>query len=361
MSIYSKIILVIVFVIAVIQLSAQKNIENIDSLAGRFISQVRRDVDEKLIVQTNKSMFVAGEDVWFKAWVVNNASHKYYKRSQTLYVDLVNEQDSVVYNTLLHIPSEKTEGQLPISKFFSEGQYWLRFYTADMLKKDSSSILVVPIYIVNPKLATEQSGSLAQKIDSSSVSVKEKILDPIIELYPEGGNLIAGTNAIIGLRTLDADGKPIAVEGYVMDSKDNTIETWFTTESKWGLGKCQFFVSKSHKYFVHIKYKGKQYSNPLPLVNHYASQISVKDESSNYIKIVIAQGDSIYKKGLSTYLLGVNKDSLCFASEGADMYELSIPKSNFPEGISRLLLFDDKKNIVSERSIYIQKEKSGLV
>ena len=74
---------------------AQHNIERIDSLAGRFIKNLRKEYSEKLLVQTNKNVFVAGEDLWMKTWVINQLSHKYYKHSQTLYVDIVNEQDSV--------------------------------------------------------------------------------------------------------------------------------------------------------------------------------------------------------------------------------------------------------------------------
>mgnify|MGYP006189216017 CR=1 FL=1 len=76
--------------------TAQKNIENTDSLAGRFISDVRAGTTEKLFVQTNKNIFVAGEELWFKAWILNSLSHKYFSQSKTLYADLVNEKDSVL-------------------------------------------------------------------------------------------------------------------------------------------------------------------------------------------------------------------------------------------------------------------------
>ncbi|MFZ9221304.1 MAG: TonB-dependent receptor plug domain-containing protein, partial [Sediminibacterium sp.] len=183
---------------------------------------------------------------------------------------------------------------------------------------------------------------------------------PQIEVFPEGGQLIAGTNAVIGIKATDKNHQPIAVEGYIMDGKDSTIETWFSTEAKYGLAKCQFFVSKSHQYYAVINDHGKKISWPLPAVNQYASQISLKDESPNYFKVVIAQGDSIYRKGYTSYLLGMNKDSLCFASEGSDMYEISIPKTSFPKGLSKLVLFNEQKEVISERSVYIARDKEEL-
>ncbi len=339
-------------------MNAQKGIERIDSLAGRFIKNLRKEYSEKLLVQTNKQVFIVGEELWLKAWPINHLSHKYYKHSQTLYVDLVNEKDSAVSNLLLNIPSERTEAKISLSDKIKEGQYWLRLYTANMAKRDTASIMVIPIYIINPKLPLTNFANEQLPINSlTPVSVPTS---PQIEVFPEGGQLIAGTNAVIGIKATDKNHQPIAVEGYIMDGKDSTIETWFSTEAKYGLAKCQFFVSKSHQYYAVINDHGKKISWPLPAVNQYASQISLKDESPNYFKVVIAQGDSIYRKGYTSYLLGMNKDSLCFASEGSDMYEISIPKTSFPKGLSKLVLFNEQKEVISERSIYIARDKEEL-
>ncbi len=342
---------------------AQQNIERIDSLAGRFIKNLRREYSEKLLVQTNKNVFVAGEDLWMKAWVINHLSHKYYKHSQTLYVDIVNEQDSVFAKLLLNIPSEKTEARIPLTDKMQEGQYWLRLYTANMVKRDTGSIMVIPVYVINPKLPNKNANAfnnLALVNTNTTTLTSSKNTMPKIELFPEGGNLIAGTNAVIGIKATDANNHPIATEGYIIDSKDSTIETYFTTEAKYGLGKCQFFISKSHRYYAVVTYNGKKLTWPLPAVNQYASQIAIKEESPNYFKVIIAQGDSIYKKGYTSYLLGINKDSLCFASEGSDMYEISIPKTSFPKGISKLVLFNEQKEVISERSIFIARDKEEL-
>ncbi|MEY2646083.1 MAG: hypothetical protein RL158_59, partial [Bacteroidota bacterium] len=339
-------------------LDAQKGIERIDSLAGRFIKNLRKEYSEKLLVQTNKQVFIVGEELWLKAWPINHLSHKYYKHSQTLYVDLVNEKDSAVSNLLLNIPSERTEAKINLSDKIKEGQYWLRLYTANMAKRDTASILVIPIYIINPKLPL--TNFFNEQLPINSLTPVSVPTSPQIEVFPEGGQLIAGTNAVIGIKATDKNHQPVAVEGYIMDGKDSTVETWFSTEAKYGLAKCQFFVSKSHQYYAVINDHGKKISWPLPAVNQYASQISLKDESPNYFKVVIAQGDSIYRKGYTSYLLGMNKDSLCFASEGSDMYEISIPKTSFPKGLSKLVLFNEQKEVISERSIYIARDKEEL-
>jgi TonB-dependent Receptor Plug Domain len=351
-----KSIFILSFLFLALLSNAQTNIENTDSLAGRFISDLRAGTTEKLMVQTNKNIFAAGEELWFKAYIINSLSHKYFSHSKTLYVDLVNEKDSAIAQLLLNIPSEKTEGFIRLKDSLPEGYYWLRLYTATIQKYDTNAILVSPIYVVNKKFPST--------LISSTASIKETRTStkaPHLFFYPEGGEIIAGTNASIAIKALDEYDHPVKVEGFINDNIDSSALTWFTTDSITGLGKISFFVSKAKNYAANFKWEKQFIKSPLPQVNHYASQISIKEQTPTTLKVVVSQGDSLYKKGKQSYLLGINKDSLCFASVGVDMYELSIAKSNFPAGISKLLLFNEAQEVVSERTIYISKPKEELL
>jgi hypothetical protein len=350
-----KSICILSFLFLALLANAQTNIENTDSLAGRFISDLRAGTTEKLFVQTNKNIFVAGEELWFKAWIVNSLSHKYFSHSKTLFVDLVNEKDSAVAQLLLNIPSQKTEGLLRLSDSLREGFYWLRLYTATIQKYDTNSILVSPIYVTNKKFpSTLLSTPIEEKV--KLISTKP----PRILFYPEGGEIIAGTNTTIAIKAVDEYNNPKQIEGYINDNVDSSALTWFKTDSATGLGKISFFVSKSKNYAANFKWEKQLVKAPLPSMNYYASQISIKEQSPTTLKVVVSQGDSLYQKGKQSYILGINKDSLCFASVGVDMYELNIPKSYFPAGISKLLLFNEAQEVVSERTIFITKPKEEL-
>ena len=350
-----KSIFILSFLFLTLLSNAQTNIENTDSLAGRFISDLRASTTEKLFVQTNKKIFVAGEELWFKAWIVNSLSHKYFSHSKTLFVDLVNEKDSVLTQLLLNIPSQKTEGLIKLSDSLREGFYWLRLYTAAIQKYDTNSVLVSPIFVTNKKFpSTLLSTPIEEKV--KLISTKP----PRILFYPEGGEMIAGTNTSIAIKAVDEFGVPVKLEGYINDNIDSSALTWFKTDSATGLGKIFFFVSRSKNYAANFKWEKQLVKAPLPSINYYASQISIKEQTPTTLKVVVSQGDSLYQKGKQSYLLGINKDSLCFASVGVDMYELNIPKSYFPAGISKLLLFNEAQEVVSERTIYITKPKEEL-
>jgi hypothetical protein len=75
----------------------------------------------------------------------------------------------------------------------------------------------------------------------------------------------------------------------------------------------------------------------------------------------VSLGDSLYKKHKATRILGISRDSLCFAAQGTDMYQVSVPLANFPLGRACFFLFDDRDNLVSQRSVYIGSSDSGRI
>jgi len=347
MAYLSKMVFSVFLFLFFVQLPAQ-NISNVDTIAGELVKAIRKDKSERVNVETNKWYYAAGEDVWLKAWVTNKISNKYYSRSQNLYVDIVDESDAAVAQLLLNIPTEHTEGYIRLSDSLPEGNYWLRAFTSSMLKTDLSSIFVKPLYIVNPKYAS--------KLILDPIGTKEnKKLNPdtIVSFFPEGGTVITGVNAVMGIKAVNEYGRPVAVKGYISDNTDSTAITWFTTDANTGLGKTSYFVGKQKKYTAHIQLGNKILYHALPIADQQGSQISIKQETAQHFKIVIAQGDSLYQKGVNTYIIGLSKDSICFAGIGKDMFELNIPKSDFPAGEAKLLLVNDQRKILSERSIYI--------
>lgn len=352
MNCYIKTSLCFLLLTATIQCSAQSSVQNIDTLAGRFIQELRLNTKEKILVQTNKCFYVAGEELWLKAYVINELSHKYYSQSKTLYVDLVNDKDTAIAQLLLNIPKQQTEGVIPLSAALPEGNYWLRAYTANMLQHDTSSILVLPIYILNKNIHTELS---AKENNTMATSANEK---PALSFFPEGGAVIEDANVVIGFKATDKEGHPMLVSGTVTDSYDKEVTT-FKTDSN-GLGKFNYHVFKSRKCVAHVKWNNQNLSWPLPAANQFASQVSIVEEDANNFKAVVLMGDSIYKKDKPTYLLGISRDSLCFASTGVGQYEVFIPKKSFPAGLATLYLFNDQDQVVGERAIYINREKEDV-
>ena len=326
--------------------SQEIQFNDLDTLAGRLIKSLRSDIAENIFIHTDKSVYKAGETVWFNAYVVNKISHRISHQSKAVFIDLVNEKDSVINQLVLDVKSLRMDGNIDLPVVLQDGNYWLRGYTKNILQSDSNDICVDPIYIVNPQSISTVKFNPEPLTNATLNSI------PKFEIYPEGGSLIAGTNSFVAFRVSDQNNNPLEVSGYIKDNRDS-ITTTFKTSLP-GVGKFFLFPWKIRKYTAYIKTKeGGVFSFPLPATNNYAAQLSVVSENEKVFRIRISLGDSLYNKKTVTYLLGISRDSLCFAGVGEDMYEVDIAKKNFPQGEATLVLFGQQEQVLSERSIYI--------
>ena len=119
---------------------------SIDSLAGQFIKNLRTDKRVKLFVQTDKWFYVAGEEMRFRAFCINDLSHRISRETKTVYVDLVNDRDSVISQLLLDNEQLKLDGYILLPARLNEGYYWLRAYTRTRLRTSNESIALMKYY-----------------------------------------------------------------------------------------------------------------------------------------------------------------------------------------------------------------------
>ncbi|HLX92559.1 MAG TPA: Plug domain-containing protein [Puia sp.] len=326
------------------------------SLIGAFLEKIDSDDREKVIVQTDKSFYFAGEDIWLRAYCVNAFSHKISRNSKTLFVDVVNGRDSLVGQIMLNNALLKLDGKIDLPKVLPEGYYWLRAYTRKQLKHDLLSIFVQPLYVFNPGMgrsknirgATEE--TFADSFGTKSVTVK---------FYTEGGSIVAGNDIKITLVAADEYGKPKNVVGYVTDNTNVVVAKYSTGMT--GMGTFHFFADGSTRYTAHTIYEsGKVLNTVLATPDAYGYQLSLTSQNADSIFMTLSVGDSLYKKNKHSYVLGLSRDSLCYAAVGSDMYSFTIAKRNFPMGKATLIVFDDNERVVSERDLYITKNHFGL-
>ena len=328
---------------------------SVDELAGKFVKYVRADRKEKLIVLTDKPFYSAGETIWLKAWCLDSLSNRFIYLSKNLFVDLVDDKDSVINQILFNIPERKTAGKILLPAALGEGYYWLRAYTTRILKEGNSRMLVKPIFVANPNKPNPR--ALGAYVTKSAVVTADTSAPGVI-FYPEGGSIISGTTATVAFRSMSADGHPVDIAGYVTDPLHDTVARFSSAQ---GMGKFSFDAYNPRKYTAHLNWGGRDVLYPLPAIDQFAMQLTVVAQDDHALKMQVSMGDSLYKKHKATRILGMSRDSLCFAATGTDMYQVNVPVANFPLGRACIMLFDDQGNLVSQRSVYIRSNDSGRI
>ena len=69
----------------------------IDSLFSSVNKQLSGYPSECIYLQTSKGIYEAGEDLWFKTYTLDAQSLALSDRSKTLFVEMLNAKDSIVW------------------------------------------------------------------------------------------------------------------------------------------------------------------------------------------------------------------------------------------------------------------------
>ena len=115
----------------------------------RFHSFLEIFGEEKLYLQTDKPYYSAGENIWFKGYLVNAATLRPESLSGFIYVELINPVDSVVSRVKIPKDSGGFAGYICLDQTITEGDYNLRAYSQWMQNNSADFFFSKNIYIGN--------------------------------------------------------------------------------------------------------------------------------------------------------------------------------------------------------------------
>ncbi|HSN09498.1 MAG TPA: hypothetical protein VLS85_10675, partial [Hanamia sp.] len=185
--------------------------EKLDSFSAKFVTAIRSHEKQEVYMVTDRSFYANGESLWFKAFLLNNISDKINDKSRFLFVDLVNEKDSVIKTLILDAADKQTDSRIILPNTIASGNYWLRAYTRQTLQSDPNNICVKPIYVFNRSDESNLKSPARKAVNADSL---------VIKFYPEGGNLITGADCMVAAHATDLNGTPVAVKGLIRDNYD---------------------------------------------------------------------------------------------------------------------------------------------
>jgi hypothetical protein len=106
-----------------------KEEDPIDRLVLSLQRWVSENPQEKVYLHTDRPYYAIGDTIWFKAYVTIGSMHQLSAKSGALYVELVNEKDSVTQLLKLPVLAGMAKGSFVLDETLSEGNYRMRSYT----------------------------------------------------------------------------------------------------------------------------------------------------------------------------------------------------------------------------------------
>jgi hypothetical protein len=217
---------------------------------------------EKIYIHYDKEYYVAGETIWFKAYLYSNGIPS--GLSNNFYLQLMDEKGKVVLRQKYPIQGATVKGSIDLADSLGQGYYHIRALTLHMLGVNPDFLYSKDFYVFNPA-GRKTPGKTA--VTPGSLSIR---------FFPESGNLIEEILSVVAFKATGASGNPAAITG-VLKTEDGTAITSFTSFHD-GMGKLQFKPQPGKKYMATVMVNGQTEFYPLPAVQPTGVSLKIEDE-----------------------------------------------------------------------------------
>lgn len=248
-----------------------------------------------IFLHLNKSVHVKGEEIWFKGYVYNRLKSTVINEPLNLYVGIYDAKGNQMKKELFISKNGISQGQMTIDSTFSEGLYYIKATTSGMrnFKEDDSYVQQFTVL--------EGAETIVEK-DKAHID---------LQFLPEGGHLIDGVPATVGVKVLNQLGKGVQnLSGYLVKVTGDTVAGFKT--NKFGLAKFNLLPKKEESYesnFVAIE--GHKARFLLPEVEEKGIGMTIKRLPRNRLLISLGtNGLTRNEIGNRTYALLFHRDGL---------------------------------------------------
>ncbi|MES1215961.1 MAG: hypothetical protein ABUT20_10615, partial [Bacteroidota bacterium] len=311
--------------------------QNIDSTITAYGTRFGQ---ERTYIHYDKSTYVPGETIWFKAYLMQGIFPA--DESKTFYIDWTDDKGNLLAHNLSPVVEATTNGQFDIPADYA-GQYiHVKAYTKWMLNFDTD-------FIYNKDLRILNKNAGASAVKNTSI--------PVIEFFPEGGDAIEGLINKIAFKANDQWGRPVKIKGIVQNNSGAKIDSLHVLHD--GMG--YFFINPKLGESFTARWrdeKGTEHTTPLPPIKSSGVSIQVTISGAKRNFTINASADISAGLG-SVYLIGTMNQMPVFKVEKDIRSGVSsgiIPTQSLPSGILTITVFDKQWKPLAERITFVNND-----
>jgi len=317
-----------------------------------IVAQTNTEAHDFVYLLPSKEIAESGEDLWFKAYLINSQTLAPSDRSHTLYLQFRTASDSVVWSEKYPLVSGRANGHIYIGLEWPQGDYFMEGYTMSSFSSDSTKA-IHPRRIRVVDRVTQMDSISKQEIKNDTdqkLSSKHRF-----DLFPEGGHLIYGINSVVAFKATYGNGLPEDVSGKVLEDgkKIGSIKTLHD-----GMG-CFSLTPKSGKEYKVVLDDGRTIQFP-PIERGGMSLRVSKNNAKGLSLLVSSSEDARHPFSITAKQNGI----VCSTARGTvkGQQVVKIPTAYFGfQGIVEITLFDAAGRPVAERLVYVNPKKQLII
>jgi hypothetical protein len=304
---------------------------------------------EKVYLHVDRDIYYPGDDVWFKAYLIDGIDRTLTNHSNNLHVELISPSCKIIATRVIRLESGLGEGDFKLTGDLSSGKYKIRAYTNFMRNFSDQIFFCKDILIVNANDKNEGSTEAVKYVENKIHLI----------FFPEGGSLLDNTSSIVSFKAVNNLEKGCVVSGRIFSSAGDLITTFKSNH----LGMGSFFL------------------RPVPGLSYYSifrgadsidTKVDLPKAVSNGINLCASFNQENYliittKTNPQTLRLVSEHDLLLSISARNEVVEtvkyqikdpltnIIIPTDDLPDGILMLTLSTMENFPLSERLVYLER------
>ena len=322
------------FLFLFIVLSFKANAQTPES----FLEKIQQNFTaEKIYLHYDKSSYIAGETIWFKAYIMDGIMPS--TKSTVLCMELLNDSGKTIQKKILPINGSTAVGEFELPKKIMQGSYTVKAFTRTLMNFGFERYYYHNIDIYNP-----------------TSPIQDGKVDNIVSIYflPEGGNLICNVKNTVAFKCADARGYPIVAEGKIIDAFGK-VQTKFKSTFN-GMGKFDFVPKLGEQYYAECllnNIENKRIALPIGMQEGVAFSIYRTNEKTFF---AIDASTVNKEEQKPSYILGIQENTVVFKSSfqgSSNIMNGEIPIQQLPSGILQITVFNKENKPLAERLAFI--------
>lgn len=285
---------------------------------------------EKVYLHLDNTCYFVGDTIWYKGYVTRSDKGTLTDLSKILYVELLTPDGFLVERQQLEMPNGTANGAFVLTDSLYAGYYELRAYTRWMLNfgqyehphaqwsedafynkemakdffRDYEKLYsrVFPVYD-KPKETGHYTKDMTLRPLRRYFKARKGKPELELKFYPEGGNLVSGTDCNVALELNTEEGEHLEnVEIDILDPQGRKI-----TKTRTGnRGRCTFLLNNvgiQEEYKAVFQYKGYDYEVKLPEVEEEGIALQVRQDTLLKIELQRSEGLTDFPEGLALQVM----------------------------------------------------------
>ena len=333
---------------------------------------------EKVYLHLDNTCYFLGDTIWYKGYVTRTDRGTLTDMSKILYVDLFTPDGYLVERQQLEMTDGTAHGMFVLQDTLYGGYYELRAYTRWMLNfgqceyphiKETEnrfySLKMAKEFFRDYEKLYSRVFPVFNKVESAGLYSKNMTMRPLrriyrkrgrrpktdLHFYPEGGNLVAGTDGRVALELNTDEGEHLpGVDISILNRYEQTVARCRTDAR----GRTAFTLSDVDKeggYEAVYRIGRYEYTEDLPEVDRQGCALTV------------VQNDTAVEARMQAVDVG-QPLALHVMSQGVSRFyqplpalsgkrTVAIPLDSLPTGVNQLTVFDADGRIYADRLFFV--------